>query len=466
MRRLQNWIQGEFRDPFEGHFISTVSPVDGEAWLECPDSSEMDIAQAVVGARKATKAWSRWDFEKRANFIERLTPALIEKRAEFVEAIVLSTGCIIAEAEREFENSLDACEFYLQAIKKEVAQTSTYLRPVGVAGLMTSCSYPLLNIIGKVVPAFLLGNSLVVKPSEKTPLPAYLLAKTLEHVGSELKLPAGVISFVFGYGEKVGATLCEHPAVPLISLTGRTETGEKVLAATSSFIKKLHLELGAKNSAIVFADVELDSTVQGCIEQAFARQGQTCLAASRIFVHQDIYEPFTEKFIEAVKNLKIGDPREKSTNIGPLMSREDLERMRAFVQRVPSERGKIAWGGEELEQEGYFIQPAVVVDLDRCSEINQEEVHGPFVTLLPFKYLHEVAEWASTVRFGHTAYLWTQDTERAVKAAAKFEVGRVVINGAKAELWKGSYGHKASALGSLSHDGVIEFFSESQQVIE
>lgn len=474
--RIKNFINGEYREPVEGKYLPNYNPATGRVYSELPDSGDIDVAQAVVAAKKAFKKWSETSAQERAGYLYKIADG-IEKRLElFALAESRDQGKTLKLArDVEIPRAVHNFRFFAGAIlhAKEISTTGptgalnyTLRQPMGVAGLISPWNLPLYLLTWKIAPAIAVGNTCVAKPSEVTPMTASLLGEVLNEAG----LPPGVVNIVFGLGEKAGATLVEHPAVPLISFTGGTATGEIIQKLAAPHFKKLSLELGGKNPNIIFDDADMKKCLPTTIRSSFQNQGEICLCGSRIFVQEGIYKDFLEKFVQETEKLVVGDPGDEKTFMGPLVSQEHLDKVLTCVEKAKKDGGKILTGGQRIRLEGelkdgYFMRPTVIADLDRCSEINQEEIFGPVVTVLPFKYMHEVADWANTVRYGLSASVWTTNLSRAHKIAQKLEVGTVWINTwLNRDLRVPFGGQKASGNGREGGEYSLDFYTEQKTV--
>lgn len=474
--RIQNFINGEFVAPAEGEYMPNYDPSTGEIYSEIPNSSEMDVAQAVVAARKAFPKWSKKDRKERSDVLYRIADELEKRIDDFAQAESRDQGKPVKLArEAEIPRAVWNFRFFAGAIlhQRDLATDGmggainySLRQPLGVAGLITPWNLPLYLLSWKIAPAIAVGNTCVAKPSEITPMTAYLLGEVMQAA----EVPEGVVNIVHGTGAKVGATLVEHPAVPLISFTGGTSTGEIIQKQAAPHFKKLSLELGGKNPNIIFDDAELKKCLPTTIRSSFLNQGEICLCGSRIFVQEGIYDSFVEKFVAEVKKLKVGDPKDDANFMGPLVSKEHFDKVNACIEKAKKDGGKVLVGGDQPElseqhKNGYYLNPAVIVDLDRCSEINLEEIFGPVVTILPFKYMHEVAEWANTVRYGLSASVWTTNINRGHKMADKLDVGTVWINTwLNRDLRVPFGGQKASGVGREGGEDSLDFYTEKKNV--
>lgn len=474
--KIKNFINGEFVEPVDGAYLPNYNPSTGQVYSELPDSNEMDVAQAVVAARKAFPKWSKKSNDERAEVLLRIADGIEKRLGEFAIAESKDQGKTVKLArEVEIPRAIANFRFFAGAIQhqRDLATEGpkesfnyTVRQPLGVAGLISPWNLPLYLLSWKIAPAIATGNTCVAKPSEITPMTAYLLGEVLQ----EAEVPAGVVNIVFGLGQKAGATLVEHPAVPLISFTGGTATGEVIQKAAAPFFKKISLELGGKNPNIIFDDADLKKCLPTTLRSSFQNQGEICLCGSRIFVQEGLYDDFLAKFVAETEKLKVGDPTNDENFMGPLVSRPHFDKVLGCVEKAKKDGGKVLTGGEPLNlggelTEGYFMRPTIIADLDRCSEINQEEIFGPVVTVMPFKYAHEVADWANTVRYGLSASIWTNNISRAHKLAKKIEAGTVWINTwLNRDLRVPFGGQKASGLGREGGEDSLDFYTEKKNI--
>ena len=317
----------------------------------------------------------------------------------------------------------------------EMADADNFVtyRPVGVGALITPWNLPLYLLSWKVAPAIGMGNTVVCKPSEMTPLTANLLMEVIDKVG----LPSGVVNLVHGNGDGAGSCLVSHSDVDLVSFTGGTSTGAKVAASASPHFKKISLELGGKNSSIVFADCDLKKTIEGVGRAAFLNQGQICLCGSRVLVQESIYDEFVEGFIDSVESLKIGDPSEESTQLGALISSDHLQKVKEYVSIAKDEGGHFLTGGDDLKirsslsrdlEGGYWMAPTVIGGLSPDSRCSTEEIFGPVVTVHRFKTEEEAIEIANGTRYGLAGSVWTEDLEKGRRVAEGIRTGMVWVN--------------------------------------
>lgn len=476
-KRLLNFVNGEWCPPSNGQFMPNFDPSTGEPYSELPDSDPVDMVMAIQSAQKAFPKWSETPVKERARILNKIADLIEEKIDQFAEAESRDVGKPLWLA-KEADMNRTVLNFRFFA-GKILAQETTAAdmdgkainyelkKPMGVCGLISPWNLPLYLLTWKLAPCLAAGNTAVCKPSEITPMTAALLGEVLNEAG----LPPGVCNIVFGRGETVGASLVQHPGVPAISFTGGTDTGVKIQEMTASQFKKVSLELGGKNANIVFKDADLKKALPMTLRSSFLNSGQICLCGSRILVQQDIYDEFMTEFKKLTHEIKVGHPSEKETFMGPLVSKEQLEKVEKAVDQARSEEGKVTVGGKRPEalpselQNGYFYEPTIIEDLTNCSELWQTEIFGPVVTVMPFKYQHEAVKWANTSPYGLSASLWTKDVSRAHKVASQIEAGTVWVNTwMMRDLRMPFGGVKHSGLGREGGDHSLDFFTESKTV--
>jgi len=342
----------------------------------------------------------------------------------------------------------------------------TLRKPVGVAGLITPWNLPLYLLSWKVAPALAMGNTIVAKPSEVTPMTAALLAEVFDEVGA----PAGIFNLVHGLGGDAGQAIVEHPDVKLVSFTGGTATGRRVAATAAPMFKKLSLELGGKNPTVVFADADFEEAVQGAARAGFANQGQICLCGSRLLVERPIYDKFVDALVKQVSSLKVGNPSDPDTDIGSLVSLAHREKVESYVALAQEEGGTIAHGGKRPELEGghadgAFLMPTIVTGLDANCRTATEEIFGPVVTVHPFDTEEEALTIANGVQYGLAASVWTSDLKRAHRFSAALDSGMVWVNTwLLRDLRVPFGGMKDSGVGREGGKYSLGFFSEARNV--
>jgi aminomuconate-semialdehyde/2-hydroxymuconate-6-semialdehyde dehydrogenase len=352
-------------------------------------------------------------------------------------------------------------------VTDNIAFNYTLRQPRGIAGLISPWNLPLYLLSWKIAPAIAVGNTAIAKPSELTPVTAYMLCEVAREAG----LPNGVLNVVNGTGPNAGAAITAHPKINTISFTGGTVTGRKVAEACAPLFKKVSLELGGKNPNIIFADADLDAAIAGSVRSSFANQGQICLCGSRVFVERSSYKDFVERFIDKASQLKLGDPLEEKNDQGAIVNRAQLDKIKFYVDLAQKEGGKIVLGGStpqppnERCRDGYFFQPTVVTGLPVSCRTNREEIFGPVVTITPFDNEEEVIRYANDVDYGLSSSIWTQNLTRAHRIAEQIQTGTVWVNcWLLRDLRVPFGGMKQSGVGREGGEEALRFFTEPKNV--
>ncbi len=475
--RIQNFIGGEFVAPSRGKYLDNIEPATGKAYSLVPDSDATEVENAVAAAEKAFPEWSRTPAEKRSLVLSKIADLIDRDLEKFARAESIDTGKPISLARSlDLPRSSSNFRFFATAILHTeneahvmdgVAFNYTLRQPRGIVGLISPWNLPLYLLSWKIAPALACGNVAIAKPSELTPMTAFLLCEICREAG----LPPGVLNIVHGTGPNVGAPITAHPKIGTISFTGGTLTGRKVAEAGASLFKKLSLELGGKNPNIIFADADLDAAIAGSVRSSFANQGQICLCGSRVFVERPIYDDFVERFVAKVAQLKQGDPLEDATDQGAIVSRMQLDKVKSYVELAQKEGGEIRTGGKspvapnDRCHEGYFFPPTVITDLPVGCRVNREEIFGPVVTITPFDHEEEVVAYANDVDYGLSSSLWTQNLSRAHRVAEQIHAGTVWINcWLVRDLRVPFGGTKQSGLGREGGNEALHFFTEAKNV--
>ena len=436
---LSNYIAGNWQPSSHEHWIHNISPATGEHIANIPCSSKDDIDLAVNAAVEASYEWAQLSIDERADWLEKIAGELEQRSDEIAQLESLDTGKPIALA-RNVDAARSVANFRFFAEEGRAFQSETFemsdatnrvlYKPVGVAGLITPWNLPLYLLSWKVAPALLMGNTIVAKPSEMTPMTASLLAEVMEDVG----LPRGVFNLVHGNGMDAGAPLTAHPDVDLISFTGGTATGRDVAKSASSGFKKLSLELGGKNATIVREDVDIESMMSGIVRASFLNQGQVCLCGSRLLIHESIYDTFVDAFLNTVSDMIVGDPADEETELGALISAAHRDKVMSYIDLAEEEGGEILCGGgapvgiPDAFQNGFWVSPTVIDGLRPDSRCAMEEIFGPVVTLHPFSDDTEAIEIANMTDYGLAGSIWTQDVEAGSQMAEEIESGMIWVN--------------------------------------
>lgn len=474
MITVKNFIGNEWLAPKQGQFLDSINPATEEVIASVPNSTSEDVDQAVTAAQNAFKTWSKLSPEERSEWLYKIADIIEEHQDELAEIESKDQGKPVTLAKNmDVARAIHNFRFFAGSIlhrENESTQLSTkqgrslnYVlrKPVGVCGLISPWNLPLYLLTWKIAPALACGNTVVCKPSELTSLTAAKLCELL----LKINLPQGVVNMVFGEGARVGDSLVRHPQVPLISFTGGTETGKKIIQASSQHFKKLSLELGGKNANIIFADCDYDKMLKTSIRSSFLNQGEICLCGSRIYVEEKIYEKFIADFIREVRQLQVGDPQDRSTFMGALVSEAHLNKVQSFVELAKKEGGQILVGGHRLAQKGFYFAPTVLTGLSESSSCIQDEIFGPVVTVSTFKSMDEVIEKANGVAYGLSASVWTQDVSKALKLGDALQAGTVWMNTwLQRDLRMPFGGVKASGLGREGGKHSLDFFTEMTTV--
>jgi aminomuconate-semialdehyde/2-hydroxymuconate-6-semialdehyde dehydrogenase len=436
MIKIQNYIGGKFHVSDKN--LEDINPANGEKIALIPNSSHKEVDLAVQAADSARESWSALSIDERASWLSNIADALEIRSEEIASLESLDTGKPISlaravDASRSIANFRFFGEFAKgfsqENFEMDDATNYVILKPVGIAGLITPWNLPLYLLSWKIAPAIVMGNTVIAKPSELTPLTANLLAEVIHEVG----LPKGVVNIVHGLGSDVGQAIVEHPKINLISFTGGTATGKKVAETAAPMFKKLSLELGGKNATIVLDDVDIETTIPSVARAGFLNQGQVCLCGSRVFISKKIWDDFVPKFVNYVKNMKIGDPSSEDSELGALVSFAHRDKVESYIHLAQREGGEILCGGKSPDLEspydkGAFLEPTIVSGLSHLSRTATEEIFGPVVTIHPFESDEEAIEMANCTDYGLAGSVWTGNSERGRRVAEKMETGMVWVN--------------------------------------
>ena len=466
---VKQYINGEWVDSHSGQTLDVINPATEEVAGKIAAGNKEDVDDAVAAAKSVYLKFRNTSVEERKALLERIADEYENRKEDLIDAMTDELGSPIEKSEsvhyqmglnhfREASKAIDRIEF-----EERRGDDLVVKEGIGVAGLVTPCNFPTNQTSLKLAGAFAAGSPVVLKPSEETPFAAIILAEIFEKAG----VPKGVFNLVNGDGEGVGNPLSEHPDVRMMSFTGSGPTGRKIMEKAAQDFKKVSLELGGKSPLVILDDVDVEKAAKGAVAKFVLNTGQVCTAATRTIIPESIKDEFIEAATKAINNAKVGNPREKGQDIGPVISKKQFDTVQSYIQKGIDEGATLAAGGvgkpEGLEK-GYFIKPTLFTDVKNDMTIAQEEIFGPVGTIITYKDLDEAIEIANDTVYGLAAYVYGNDTDQVRKVARSIEAGTVELNdaGRKPDLPFGGY--KQSGIGREWGDYGIEEFLEVKAI--
>jgi (Z)-2-((N-methylformamido)methylene)-5-hydroxybutyrolactone dehydrogenase len=474
VRPYQMYINGQWVDGATGTQIESIDPYLNAAWARFPRANETDVERAVNAAQEAFQGpWRRMSGADRRRLLLRLATLLEERGEEIAQLEVRDNGKILREMSAQLKDLPEWYYYWAGAADKRVGQSiasskTNYLiytldQPIGVAALLTAWNSPMLLLAYKLGPALAAGCTVVVKPSHS----ASISTLAFTHLVEEAGFPPGVFNVITGYGSEVGSALVAHPGVAKIAFTGSTETGIEVLRAAAGRVGRVTLELGGKAPNVVFADANLDAAANGVVAGIFAAAGQSCVAGSRLIVHESVHDALVAEVVERARRIQLGDPMDLATEMGPMASREQAAKALRYIEIARSEGATVATGGEAPAAmgESLFVEPTVLTGVKNAMTVAQEEIFGPVLSVIRFRSDDEAVAIANDTRYGLAAGIWTEDMRRAHRVAAEIDAGTVWVNDYRVENFDVPFGgFKQSGIGRENGIDAIGEYLERKAV--
>ncbi len=477
LKKYLNVVAGERVEAIEQKWFESINPFDGAPWALIPRCSAQDVDRAVRAAYDSFKhgPWPSLTATARGKLLNRLGALIDEKAEEIADLEVRDNGKLktemlgqaryIGEWYRYFGGLADKMEGGVPSVDKPDMFAYTRKEPLGVIAAIIPWNSPLLLTTWKLAPALAVGNTVVIKPSEFTSASTLFFMDLIEEAG----FPPGVVNTVTGFGAEVGGPLVEHPLVAKIAFTGGDATGERIYAAAASHLKHVSLELGGKSANIVFDDCDMDNAVKGAISGIFAASGQTCIAGSRLLLQRSIHNEFTSKLVDFAKTAKLGDPRDLDTQVGPVTTPQQFEKILSYIDIAKEEGAECLLGGKRPDDpelsKGWFVEPTIFGGVNNEMRIAREEVFGPVLTIIPFDDDDDAVSIANDSQYGLAAGVWTKDMARAISVSNRLEAGTVWINTYRAVSFMMPFGgYKRSGLGRENGQVAIEEYLQTKSV--
>jgi len=437
MKVISNYIGGELLPAQSADVLPVWDPSVGQQYATAPDSDARDVEQAYLSAAKAFPQWSALSVEARSQYLTKIADLIDAHAEELALAESIDNGKPLSLAKTvDIPRAASNFRFFAHAITQFASQSHemadainyTLRQPLGVVGTISPWNLPLYLFTWKIAPALAAGNTVVAKPSEVTPMTAFLLAGLCISAG----LPPGVLNIIHGEGVKVGAEMTMHPGIKAISFTGSTRVGQEIAKVAAPMFKKISLEMGGKNPNIIFADCDYDKMLKTTVASSFANQGQICLCGSRIFIERPLYEKFKTDFVKLAKERKVGPPLDKDSKVGAIVSKPHYHKILKYIELAKEEGGIVLAGGNKVQpegmEEGWYIEPTIIEGLPHDCRTNQEEIFGPVVTIMPFDTEEEVLAYADSTDYGLACTIWTENLSRAHRMAKDIHSGIVWVN--------------------------------------
>ncbi len=478
MRQVRHFIDGEFIDSVDGATFESITPIDNTPIATVAEGSASDVDGAVAAARRAFDGWAAMAPGDRAAVLHRVADGIETRLDELAEWETRDMGKPIKDA-RGKDVPRSAHNFRFFADWAAQVGTSAWdqpakgifsfeLRePLGVVGAISPWNFPLMLLTWKVAPALAFGCTVVAKPAEQSPITASILAEITREAG----IPPGVFNVVHGFGpESAGEALTRHDDVDAITFTGESATGRRIMEAASATLKKLSFEMGGKSANIVMADADLDAAVEGSLRGIFTNQGEVCLAGSRLLVQRPIYDEYLARLVEGAESWRVGDPLHESTQMGPLVSTEHIDKVMSYIELAQDEGAKLVTGGHRLTEgdlgRGNYMAPTIFADVDNTMRVCQEEIFGPVEMMMPFDEVEEAIAIANQSRYGLAGMVWTTDLETAHRVARGVKTGTMWVNCFFVRDLRNPFGgYKDSGMGREGGNYSYAFFTEAKAVV-
>ena len=476
MQEVLNYIQGDLIPPSKGKFLENYNPAEGKVYSVLPDADASDVDRAVEAAKVAFPAWAGMPVEKRSALLMKIADLIDRDLEKLALAECTDTGKPLSLARRvDIPRASANMRFFATGamhfsseahLTGAEAVNYTARTPVGVAGCISPWNLPLYLLTWKIAPALASGCTVVGKPSELTPMTAFLLSGICKEAG----LPAGVLNIIHGKGSAAGQAIVDHPDVKAVSFTGGTATGKKIAISAAPVFKKLSLELGGKNPNIIFADCDFERALSTTLLSSFSNQGEICLCGSRVFIQRPIYDRFVDDLVRRTRAMRVGDPLKEDTIIGAMISESHLEKVQKYISLAKQEGGQILTGGDRVKlpgrcEDGFFLEPAIIAGLGPQCRTNQEEIFGPVISIMPFDDEAEVINDANSTTYGLSATVWTENLSRAHRVSAALKSGIVWVNcWLFRDLRTPFGGMKQSGLGREGGWEALKFFTETKNI--